>query len=111
VSKLLRRRSTYFSELPPSRWRQPRYGYRVIAGAVKNALEPDPAEQVVVALIRRLRGGGLSFRQIVDELHSRGIGARGGGPWYPATVARVLSYNNEPYRAEGAGISPGELHP
>jgi DNA invertase Pin-like site-specific DNA recombinase len=65
----------------------PPYGY----AAVSRELEPVPAEQDAVKLMRRLRGQGLSYRQIVAELERRGIAPRtAAGNWQPNTIRAIL---------------------
>ncbi len=55
------------------------------------ALVPNAAELATVALIRELKGQGLSLRGIASELDSRGIAPkRGGERWRHTAVARVL---------------------
>jgi len=50
------------------------YGYRAVDGR----LEPDAAEQVVIAQVRALRDAGMSFRGIVAELARAGVLGRTG---------------------------------
>ncbi len=59
-----------------------RYGYRLSSGAY----EPIEAEQQVIASMLALRAEGASYRLIADEVQI----AHGGGPWYPATVRRII---------------------
>lgn len=73
----------------------PRFGWKVVNGA----LMPDPDEQAAVALIRRLRRSGKSYREICAELNRRGgLRTRKGGPWLPNTVRRIYGYGNQPYQ-------------
>lgn len=63
------------------------YGYR----RVGERLEPDPAEQGVLDIVRQLRAEGLSQRAIVDELAARGLVSRAGQPFGKTQVARMLA--------------------
>lgn len=63
------------------------YGYRL---APSGALEPDDAEQGVIAQVRALRAAGLSLRGIVGELARVGIVARTGRPLALPQVARIV---------------------
>jgi DNA invertase Pin-like site-specific DNA recombinase len=71
----------------------PRYGYRLEGGAIV----PDVAEQRGVALIRRLRRKGASWREICSELEAAGIRPRKAARWYPTTAKRVFEYGNRPH--------------
>ena len=66
----------------------PPYGWR----PVNKELERDPAEQVVVAEMQRLRGIGMSFRAIADQLNERGVPTKTGRRWHPPTVRDVLAH-------------------
>lgn len=65
----------------------PPFGFRAVDGC----LEPDESEQSVIATIRHLRAGGLSYRQIAETLNKDGIPAKRGGIWHPQTVSRALA--------------------
>lgn len=67
-----------------------RYGERDPATG-RCALVEVPGELQVVALIRRWRGRGWSWRRIADELTKREIPTRRGGAWFPNTVRRIGS--------------------
>lgn len=54
-------------------------------------LEPDPAEQAILARIRRLRAAGLSLRAISRALARRGILARNRRPFAARTLARLVT--------------------
>ena len=62
------------------------YGRRLVGGAGKQ-LEPDPAEQAVIALARELRAAGNTLQAICDELTDRGHLSRTGRPFAPAQVS------------------------
>lgn len=64
------------------------YGYRLAADGVH--LEPEPAEQEALALIRRYRELGLSLREIGERLEARGILPRSGKRWHPQTIKRAI---------------------
>ncbi len=67
---------------------EPPYGWRLGADGVH--LEPEPVEQAVAVAARRLRGRGLSLRQVAARLEGRGLRPRSGGRWYATTVQRLL---------------------
>jgi DNA invertase Pin-like site-specific DNA recombinase len=64
------------------------YGYRLAADGVH--IEPDDAEQAVVANVRQLASDGLSQRAIVAQLEARGVAGRTGSPLKQTQVARIL---------------------
>lgn len=72
---------------------QPRYGYSRRGGKVK----PDRQEQEAVAIMKRSKGRGMSYREIAGELASRGIQPRRGRAWHPDTVRRILERGNKPF--------------
>lgn len=53
------------------------------------ALEPDPAEQAVLARVRELRREGVSLRAILARLNAEGTPARG-GRWHLTSLARLV---------------------
>jgi site-specific DNA recombinase len=64
------------------------YGKQLAADGVH--LIDNPAEQVVIDTVRKLRGSGLSYRSIAAELSYRGLTDRAGG-WFTHTqVVRML---------------------
>ncbi len=67
------------------------YGYRFTKDGVY--LEPDPKEQEVIKIIWTFRG---SVRRISRKLAERGIVARNGKPFSPASLWRIVS--NRPVR-------------
>ena len=64
------------------------YGYRLAADGLH--VEPDAAEQAVVASVRQLAGQRLSQRAIVVHLSGRGVVGRKGAPLRQTQVARLL---------------------
>ncbi len=64
------------------------FGYRT--GIDGRTLEPEPAEQNCLARIRVHRDGGLSLRQIADELNRSGSVTRRGTEWRHQYVAALL---------------------
>ena len=80
----LKAKGRRFSRIAP-------YGYRVAEDGVH--LEPDPKEEEVIEII--LTGTG-SVRRISRELAARGIVARNGRPFSPASLWRIVS--NRPVR-------------
>jgi hypothetical protein len=67
------------------------YGYRLAADGMH--LEPEPAEQSVLALIRAL-GPGRSLRALAVALAERGVLARNGRPFAPSTLSRLVPNRN-----------------
>jgi DNA invertase Pin-like site-specific DNA recombinase len=65
---------------------RPPYGLR----ARRGALVEVPEEQAVIEAARRLRGEGLSYRQIAERLRAEGMMPRSGGRWHPPMVARLV---------------------
>lgn len=63
------------------------YGYRADADG---RLMPEPAEQTVLAAIRRHAAAGLSLRAIAVELTASGFTTRRGTPWRFQYVAAAL---------------------
>jgi DNA invertase Pin-like site-specific DNA recombinase len=64
------------------------YGYRLAEDGLH--LEPDAAEQAVLASVRQLANEGLSQRAIVAQLAGRGVAGRKGTPLQQTQVARML---------------------
>jgi DNA invertase Pin-like site-specific DNA recombinase len=64
------------------------YGYQLAADGVHfiEAL----GEQAVIAIVRRLRAGGLSYRAIAAELNHRGLTNRAGGRFMATQVVHIL---------------------
>jgi DNA invertase Pin-like site-specific DNA recombinase len=65
------------------------YGFRLAADGVH--VEPDQAEQAVLAVVAELRGAGLSQRAIVAQLAARGLVSRAGRPFAKTQIARMLA--------------------
>ncbi|MFC1482191.1 recombinase family protein [Myxococcota bacterium] len=72
------------------------FGYRTAEDGV--TLEEDPAEQAVLARIRRLRADGMTFQGIVDLLNDEQVpppkakrGGKQGTRWHLATVHYLLN--------------------
>ncbi len=76
------------------------YGYRLAADG--RTLVPDPAEQRILTLARRL-GSGRSLRQVAAELAQRGGLARNGRPFAPEVLRRLVTD-----RPIGDRTTPGE---
>ncbi|MFO0742223.1 MAG: recombinase family protein [Labilithrix sp.] len=64
------------------------YGFRL--GADGRLLEPNPAEQEVIALVKTLAADGLSQRAIASALALRGVKGRTGAPLGKTQVATIL---------------------
>lgn len=76
---------------------KPRYGWEVDPGGRLNkkgrpvSVRRNDHEQRVIALMKELRGRGLSLRGIVEQLRDAGIETREGGLWTPATISKILA--------------------
>lgn len=66
---------------------RPPYGF----DAVDGELRPNPEEQAVIALARKLRAEGKSTRQIASVLTEEGHRPKSGTLWHPPQVARLLA--------------------
>jgi hypothetical protein len=65
-----------------------RFGYHL--GTDGKTLEPNPAEQAVIAHVRALRGEGFSLRSIVDDLALNGLVSRAGKAYQLTQVRRMV---------------------
>src|SRR5215472_707625 len=63
------------------------FGYRLASDGIH--VEPDPAEQAMIAAIGELRDKGRSLRRIAIDLNKRGWRTRKGTEWRLESVARV----------------------
>lgn len=63
------------------------FGWR----AERGELVKDPAEQAVVAKIRKMRVEGFTLREIANKLNAEGIPAKRGGTWVFQQVDFVLN--------------------
>lgn len=66
----------------------PPYGWRPADGE----LEPDPAEQTALTIMRALRADGAGYKKIADAMNRRGVPAKMGGRWWAQTVSDALSH-------------------
>jgi DNA invertase Pin-like site-specific DNA recombinase len=64
------------------------YGYQLAPDEVH--VVEAPGEQAVIAIVRRLRTGGLSYRAIAAELNHRGLVNRAGGRFMATQVVHIL---------------------
>ena len=64
------------------------YGYQLAADGVH--FVDAPSEQAVIAIVQRLRAGGLSYRAIAAELNQRGLTNRAGGRFMATQVVHIL---------------------
>jgi DNA invertase Pin-like site-specific DNA recombinase len=64
------------------------YGYRLATDGIH--LEPDAAEQAVLARVRELAAAGLSQQKIVENLAAHGVVGRTGAPLKKTQIARML---------------------
>jgi DNA invertase Pin-like site-specific DNA recombinase len=65
----------------------PAFGQRSDGGE----LVTDEREAAVTTRMRELRGQGLSFQQVADQLNAEGLTSKRGGAWHGMTVSRVLA--------------------
>jgi DNA invertase Pin-like site-specific DNA recombinase len=70
------------------------YGSKLGPDGVR--LIPEPSEQKIVKLVRRLRDEGLSLRVIAAELDARGLRPRRGKRWYPTTIKKIVERTPNP---------------
>jgi site-specific DNA recombinase len=68
---------------------RPPYGWRL--GTDGTTLDPDPAEQAVIAEAGNLRERGWSLRRIAVELDRRGMRSRSGTPLSLSAVHRMVT--------------------
>jgi DNA invertase Pin-like site-specific DNA recombinase len=66
-----------------------RFGFDLAADG--KTLLPNAAEQEALALMRRLRAAGQSYRAIAAELERRGIRTKGGKAWVFTSVKGILA--------------------
>jgi site-specific DNA recombinase len=64
------------------------YGSQLAADGVH--FVEAPSEQAVIAIVRRLRASGLSYRAIAAELNQRGLTSRAGGRFMATQVVHML---------------------
>ena len=69
----------------------PPFGYRAEGGELVSV----PEEQAAIQLATKLRGSGASLREIGKALAESGHTSKRGGPWHPATVARILERSSK----------------
>ena len=67
-------------------WNHAPFGWN----AVEGHLEPDQAEQVILARVRELRAFGWGYLKIAQALNAEGRSTKRGGPWQAASVRSVL---------------------
>lgn len=60
------------------------YGSQLAADG--RLLEPHADEQRVLAIVEELRGAGLTYQAVADELNRQGFRSRTGGPWVRQAV-------------------------
>jgi len=63
------------------------YGFRVGADGVR--LEPEPAEQLVVARAAALRAQGASLREVARQLAAAGVVSRSGRPFGAGQIRQI----------------------
>ena len=50
----------------------------------------DPAEQQIVQQVLALRGQGISYKRIADQLNDAGVAGKNGGRFYASTIHRIV---------------------
>ena len=65
------------------------YGYEMAAD--RTTLIANPEELAVLSEIRRLREGGMTWREIADELNARGVHTKKGLQWNVANIWAVAA--------------------
>jgi DNA invertase Pin-like site-specific DNA recombinase len=65
------------------------YGKRLSTDRVR--LEDEPNEQSVILAARELRGSGLTFQAVANELGRRGLTSRRSATWHPMQIARMVA--------------------
>lgn len=73
------------------------YGYALDADGV--SLVSNEAEARNVALMQELKGRGLSYRRVCDELERQGVCARNGKKFHPTQIKRLI--DPEKYGTDG----------
>ena len=66
------------------------YGLRLVGGTGKQ-MEPDPAEQAVIALACELRAAGNTLWQVSAILEERGHVSRSGRPFFPTQIRQMVA--------------------
>lgn len=61
---------------------------RVTPGSIWLRLEP--AEQAVIAEVKRMSAARMSLRDIASALYERGVRSHQGGRFHPMTISRML---------------------
>ena len=89
-----RRNGQKLGGLSPFGYRPVDRGIRTPDGRIVIDLEPVPAEQAVIELIRELRDDGETYRLIADRLNSSATPTRTGAPW-SAKVIRDICQRKE----------------
>lgn len=80
------------------------YGWFVVSGDIVRTLVEVPSEQRAIAIVRRLRGDGQSWRAIAAALASQGIRSRLGGRFVPAQLRRMMISTREPTTPVGGEL-------
>jgi DNA invertase Pin-like site-specific DNA recombinase len=68
---------------------KPPFGFAIASDG--DHLVENPAEQEVLAAVRKLRSGGHSFRAVARELSARGFRSRSGTPFSHMQVVRMVA--------------------
>jgi putative DNA-invertase from lambdoid prophage Rac len=66
------------------------YGFVKVGTGRAAMLEPDAAEQAVIARIKELREQGVSYRKVIDQLTSEGHYMRSGSPFTLQQLHSIL---------------------
>ena len=73
----------------------PPYGFRKVGHGRAAMLEPDPAEQRLIAQIHSMRRAGMTLNGISAELEARGMLMRSGKPFSPYQLHRIIHASTE----------------
>lgn len=65
-------------------------GVKVKDGGEGETLRPNADEQATIAVMRKAREKGRSFKAIADHLNANGVASKSGGKWYASAVRSVL---------------------
>jgi putative DNA-invertase from lambdoid prophage Rac len=71
------------------------YGFRKVGEGRTAMLERDPEEQAVIQRIKDLRGEGLTYRKVIDQLTSEGHYMRSGSPFTLPQLHSILHSDRE----------------
>lgn len=64
------------------------FGFDLAADGI--TLEKNETEQEILSIIRKLRAGGMSLRDIATELNTMGVSPKGGKKWVHTSIKSIL---------------------